>query len=38
MKDERTAGQYRDRELFQMGYKDVFSVRDSIKEQIYKNE
>ena len=25
-------------ELFQMGYKDVFSVRDSIKEQIYKNE
>lgn len=25
-------------ELFQMGYKDVFLVRDSIKEQIYKNE
>ena len=25
-------------ELFQMGFKDVFSVRDSIKEQIYKNE
>ena len=25
-------------ELFQMGYRDVFSVSDSIKEQIYKNE
>ena len=25
-------------ELFQMGYKDAFSVSDSIKEQIYKNE
>ena len=25
-------------ELFQMGYEDVFSVSDSIKEQIYKNE
>ena len=25
-------------ELFQMGFKDIFSVRDSIKEQIYKNE
>ena len=24
-------------ELFQMGYKDVFLVRDSIKEQIYKS-
>lgn len=25
-------------ELFQMGYEDVFSVSDSIKEQIYKSE
>lgn len=25
-------------ELFQMGFQDIFSVRDAIKEHIYKNE
>ena len=25
-------------ELFQMGFQDIFSVRDAIKEHIYKND